>query len=348
MTEIAVKLAVVVVLTMTTLLVSMERPARADAVETARTRERAEATLKQAEAADAAFELARALALYDEGRALDPGSARAPRAEARAAILRSHGEGDLAPFTKLERVRRDPALASDPQAVDALVHDAEAFPPGPVRVEVWVLAAEAFAHRFGRPADADALLRRVVVDPHTDAVTGQKAARDLVALQLARGDLAAADAAVRLAGGRADPKLGRDVRRLMRRRTMHLAAIAALIGMALLAARALVMAARRGSLARARAALATTWKLAVAYAAYVAVGGALLASGYEAGTTKPFLYFGVVLVPIVLLARAWGATGGPTRTARSARAALCGLSAIGAGFLVLEMVDVAFLEGMGL
>lgn len=311
-------------------------------------RERAEATLKLAEAADEAFEFARALALYDEGRALDPGSARAPRAEARAAMLRSHAEGDFVPFTKLERVRRTPSLSSDPRAVDELVRDAEAFPPGLVRVETWVLAAEAYAHRFSRPADADTLLRRVVVDPRTDLVVGQKAARDLVALQLARGDLAAADEAARLAGSRADPRLGRDVRRAIRRQSLHNASIVALALIVLLAARACVAAARRGAFARVRRAVGKTWKLAVGYAAYVAIGGALLASGYEAGTTTPFLSFGVVLVPIVLVARAWAAAGGGTVVARGARAALCAIGALGAGFLVLEIVDIAFLEGMGL
>lgn len=311
-------------------------------------RERAETTLRAAEAADEALDFAAALARYDEGRALDPGSARAPRAEARAAILRAHAEGGFVPFAKLERVRRDPALSSDPKVIDELVHDAEGFPPGLVRVEVWVLAAEAFAHRFARPADADALLRRVVVDAHTDSVVGRKATRDLVALQLARGDLAAADAAVRLAGDRADPQLVLEVRRALRRRKLHGAAIAVLVAMLVLAARACVAAARRGAFAGVLRALSRTWRLAVGYAAYVAVGGALLASGYEAGTTRPFLFFGAALVPVVLVARAWAAAGGGSRAARTARAVLCALGAVGAGFLVLEGVDVAFLEGMGL
>ena len=90
------------------------------------------------------------------------------------------------------------------------------------------------------------------------------------------------------------------------------------------------------------------WKVALAYAAYVALGGALLASGYEVETSKPFLWFGVVLVPIVLLARAWGAAGGETTAARVGRATLCALGALGAAFLLLEGIDVALLEGFGL
>jgi hypothetical protein len=311
-------------------------------------RERAEAILVRAEAEDEALQLARALADYDEGRALDPGSARAPRAEARAAMLRSHAEADFVPLAKLERVRRDPALSSDPRAVDALVREADAFPPGLVRVEVWVLAAEAFAHRFDRPRDAATLLQRVLVDPRTDPVLGQKAARDLVALELARGDLAAAEAAVHLAGTRADPRLAREVARAIRRRHMHHASLATLLLMLLVAARSWAAAARRGALGRVSGALQGTWKLAVGYAAYVALGGALLASGYEAGTARPFLYFGAALVPIVLVARAWSAAGSATPAARGGRALLSALGVLASAFLVLEAVDVAFLEGMGL
>jgi hypothetical protein len=333
------------VLLIATLATPAVARARAEADDS---RARAEALLRQAEQYDEALEFGRALARYDEGRALDPGSPRAPRAEARAATLRTHGEGDFVPYTKLERVRRDPALASDPHAVEELVLAAESFPPGPVRVEVWVLAGEAYAHRFGRSLEAERLLRRVVADPLADRVLAQKAARDLVTLHLARGDLAGAEDAVRLAGERADPQLGRDVRRAVRRRSLHTAAIAVLLAIGVLAARAWVAAARRGGGGRVTSALAKTWKLAVAYAAYVAVGGGMLASGYEAGSSKPFLYFGVVLVPVVLVARAWGAAGGESRAARAGRATLCALGAVSAAFLVLEGVDVAFLEGMGL
>ncbi|MDB4933894.1 MAG: hypothetical protein JWP87_866 [Labilithrix sp.] len=341
----AILVALALAFTTTLFLYAVTARAGADV---AAPRAQADAILREAEKDDDALEFARALARYDEGRALDPGSPRAPRAEARAAMLRAHAEGDFAPYAALERVRRDPALASDPRAVEELVHAAESFPPGPVRVEVWVLAAEAFAHRFGRPRDAEALLRRVIVDAHTDKVVGQKAARDLVAIHLARGDLAGAEDAVRVAGDRADPQLGRDVRRAVRRRNMHSAAILVLLALVVLAARAWNAAARRGSGARVATALARMWKLAVAYAAYVAIGGALLASGYEAGSGKPFLVFGVALLPILLLARAWGAAGGESKAARSGRATLCALAAASAAFLVLEGIDVAFLEGMGL
>ena len=311
-------------------------------------RARAEAVLRLAEREDEAYAFARALARYDEGRTIDPGSPRAPRAEARAAMLRAHAEGDFAPFAELERVRRDVALASDGHAIDELVQHAESFPAGLVRVEVWVLAAEAYAHRLGRPADADTLLQRVVLDVLSDPVLTQKAARDLVDLRVAKRDLAGAEEAVRLAGSRADPSLGRDVRRLVRRRFLHLASIVLLAGIVVLAARAWLTATRRGRGKQVRTALARTWKLALAYAAYVALGGAALAAGYEEGTSKPFLWFGLVLVPLVLVARAWGAAGAASRAARLGRASACAAGALSAAFLVLEGIDVGFLDGMGL
>ena len=340
--------AVLFALILALLTTTRRAAAEPDAADVAATRARAETILRQAEREDDALDFAHALAHYDEGRALHPGSGRAPRAEARAATLRTHAEGDFVPYAKLERVRRDPSLSSDPHVVEELVRDAESFPAGLVRVEVWVMAAEAYAHRFARPLDAEALLHRVVVDPLAERVVAQKAARDLVVLRLGRGDLAGAEEAVRVAGRRADPQLDGDVRRAVRRQKMHIAAIAVLLAMVVLAVRAAFAAARRGAAAQMRGAVAKTWRLALAYAAYVAVGGALLASGYEAGTTKPFLYFGIVLVPIVLLARAWAAAGSQSAGARGGRAALCAMAAAAAAFLVLEGVDVTFLEGMGL
>ncbi len=318
----------------------------------AATRERADEIFRQAERDDEALDFAHALARYEEARRVDPGSRHAARAEARAAALRTHAEGDFAPLAKLERVRRDPARSSDPRVVDELVTEAESFPPGLVRIEAWVTAAEAYAYRFGRPLDAEPLLERVLADPLADVVVARKAARDLVTLRVARGDLAGAETAVREAGLRADPQLARDVRRAVRRKSMHTAAIAVIVAMVLLAMRAAVTALRRVAVvtggARIRGALAKTWKLALAYSAYVAVVGALLASGYEAGTTRPFLYFGLVLFPIILLARGWAAAGGESVAARGGRAAVCALSVAAAAFLVLEGVDVSFLDGMGL
>ncbi|MDB4995280.1 MAG: hypothetical protein JWM74_2712, partial [Myxococcaceae bacterium] len=58
------------------------------------------------------------------------------------------------------------------------------------------------------------------------------------------------------------------------------------------------------------------------------------------------------LVPLLLIARAWGAVAGSGestgRWSRAFRAGLSAASVLAAGFLVLESVDVAYLEGFGL
>lgn len=328
--------------------VMVTRRAMADV--TAEDRARAEAVFVDAEKADEGLSFARALALYDESRAIDPAGARAPKAEARAATLRAHAEGDFGPFGDLELVRRSPAAADDAKVIDELVAKAEKYPPGLTQVEVWVLAAEAYAYRLGRPGDAERLYARVVAAERADPVVAKKAARDLVTMQLARGDLAAAKATVASAGARADDKLARDVARVARRRQVHVTSIAVLAVAAALAGWAVARATRRREGARAAiaAAVSKTWKLAIVYALYVAISGGVLASRYEEGTSAPFLVLGIVLVPLVLVARAWGAAGAPGGMARAGRALACAASAMAAAFLVLESINASFLEGMGL
>ncbi len=304
--------------------------------------------LERAERDDADLALGKALAGYEEALRLNPSMARAMRAEQRGATLRARSEGDFEPLAKLERVRRDPKLASDPQAIDDLVRAAESFPPGLVRVETWMLASEAYAGRLDRPLDAVPLWSRIAVDPHAERAVADAAARSLATFHLSRGDFSGAEAALALAGPKLDPTIARDVERALRRHHLHLGALG-IIGLAFgLATIAIGKAARAGRLevvlGRARA----SSKLIVAYAAYVAVTGAALASGYEEGTARPFLVFGAVLLPLLFVARAWGAAGSQAPRARGLRTAVCAASAIGAAFLVLEHVDAGYLEGMGL
>jgi hypothetical protein len=284
---------------------------------------------------------------YDLLRRKFPSSRQAPQAEARAAELRAHGEGSFEPLRKLEHVRRDPRLASEPEAIDRLVADAETFPPGRVRIEAWSLAAEAYAHRLGAPEKALPLYRRVVENAKDDPVAVRLAAREAIGILAARGDLAGAEEMARLAHD-ADPKIESDVARLVRRHRLHFASIAVLVCAAAMAAAAWIAAARAGAIARVTKAARRIAPLALGYAAYVGAAGALLASSYEAGTAKPFLWFGVALGPLLLLARAWSAAGRSTRGARSLRAVVCAAAALATAFLVLERIDVAYLEGLGL
>lgn len=334
-------------LLLVTVLVCAVREARAETPPDVKSR--AEALYAQARHDDEAFLFAPALAAYDRARALDPSSRDAPRAEARAAFLRSHSEGDFAPLVALEHVRRDPVLATDAEAIDTLVRTAEAFPPGQVRVEVWVLAAEGYGRRFDRPGDAMTLYRRILDDPGAPNIVTQKASRDLVTMLTARGDFTGAREVLAHAGDRADPKLSREVMRLARRQSLGRVAVTALIAMAVLALRAFVVAARTGRTKNVLRGLGRTAPVAVVYAAYVGLLGALLASGFEAGTSRPFLVLGAVLVPLLALARLWSAAAPSSSTlARLARALLCSVAVLGAAFLVVRSVDVAYLEGMGL
>ena len=297
-----------------------------------------------AEAADAALELATALSRYEAAAALDPSSPRAPRALARADELRRHAEGGFAPYAMLERVRRDPKQASDPGAIDALVSASLGFPPGLVRIEVWVLAAEAYARRLDRPDDAIRLYRKIMAEPGVDDVTANNAARDLVELHLSRGEIERASEAVKSLGARGDPRLVKKVKRLVRRRSMHFACIG-VVGATLLAF-GVVLA--RGDRTKMMAAVRAIAPLAIGFAAYVGVTGAVLASTFEEGTSKPFLRYALVVVPLVALARAWGAVGAHGAKARALRAAVCASAAMASGFLVLESVDPTYLDGLGL
>jgi hypothetical protein len=328
------------VLVLVLVLAFVPRPARA-----AETDARAAAmqAMDRAEKEDEALAFPSALADYEAALRLDPTMSRAMRAEARSKALRARAEGDFIPLGALERVRRSPELSSDAAAVDALVRAAEAFPPGLVRVETWMFAAEADARRFGRPAEAAPLWRRVVVDPAADAVTIASARAALVELDLAAGDRASAALD---AGGAQD--LVAKVHRAARRHGLHIASIASVAALVVFALVGIARAVRGGRAGSIRVAVRKSARLVAAYAAYVAIAGGALAAGYEDGNARPFLLFGIVLLPLLALARAWAAAGSAARQAQALRAVVAAASALGAAFLVLESVDVRYLEGLGL
>src|SRR5687768_1762592 len=97
----------------------------------------------------------------------------------------AHGQPRVA--EELDRIRADPALASDAAAIDGLVRDADASPPTVARTEAWSLAGEAYANRLGRKDDAARQWEKILADPSSDRVLAGKAARDLVTHRLAKG-----------------------------------------------------------------------------------------------------------------------------------------------------------------
>jgi hypothetical protein len=305
----------------------------------------AEALFLLAEIDERELDFAHALAHYQDSYARSPSSRYAQRAMNRVNHLKARSEGGFAPLARLERVRRDPALANDPSAIEALARDAEAFPPGLVRVEAWSLIGEAYVGRMNRHADGEAILRRVVDDSNADPLSARQAARLLVDTIAQDGQTDLAVATARTLRTKLDPQFVTSIERRVRRRAVHRVAIAVIAGMLALVAIAL---ARSKSRERVVPALRASAPVAIGFAAYVGIAGGFLASSYEAGNAKPFFVFGAAALPIFVAARAWGAAGSQTAAARALRAAACAAAMLAAAFVVLEGIDPAYLEGFGL
>jgi hypothetical protein len=277
-----------------------------------------------------------------------PGSRWAVRASDRIEWIRSRSEGDFAPLRRLQQVRRDPDLASDPGAIDALARDAEAFPPGLVRVEARMLVAEAWLGRMHRPADAIRELELVRDDPKTDPLTTRLAERELVDAYIGEGRIDEAIAEATKHSARLDPKFVRQVKRLALRRAVQRFAWIVLAAFGVLSVVALVRAGRKRVLGQAWSALRELGPAALGFVAFVAIAGGLLASQYESGNATPFLLLGAAVLPLVLVARAWGAVGSQTLTARVGRALLCAVTVVATAFVLLAKVYPEYLVGFGL
>jgi type II secretory pathway pseudopilin PulG len=295
---------------------------------------------------DAAFPSA--LGHYRDAIDAGPNTRWAQRASDRVDWLRARSEGDFAPLARLEHVRRDPALASDPAAIEALARDAESFPPGQVRVEARMLVAEAWLGRLHRPAEAVGELRSVCDDPHADALTSRLAARELVDAIVADGRLEDAVSEAHRRSNRLDPRFVRQIERLVVRRELRRVALVEVALFLALVGAAVVRARRRGALAEVGLSLKKLAPLAILFVLYVAGVGGMLASNYESGNATPFLLLGAAALPLVIAARAWGAVGSRHAAARVGRAILCGTTMVGAAFLLLDTVNPAYLEGFGL
>ncbi|HEX8792136.1 MAG TPA: hypothetical protein VF765_14380 [Polyangiaceae bacterium] len=289
-------------------------------------------------------------ALADYRAAMDaaPGSRWAVRANDRIDWIRSRSEGDYGPLRRLEQVRHDPDAASDPAAIDALAHDAESFPPGMVRVEARMLVAEAWLGRMHRPQDAIHELTLVRDDPKTDPLTSRLAERELVDAYVGEGRIDDAIAEATKYPARLDPKFVRQVKRLVARRAATEFASIVLAAFGVFSVIALVRAGRQRALGQAWNALRELAPAALGFVAFVAIAGGVLASQYESGNATPFLLLGAAVLPLVLLARAWGAVGSQTRVARLGRAVLCAATVVAAAFMLLERVYPDYLVGFGL
>ena len=292
---------------------------------------------------DLAF--APALDHYRASLARAPQSRYAPRAETRIDYLRRHAEGNFQPLVRVERVRRDAHFA-DAQTIDALAKDADAFPQGRVRVEAWLVVGDAYQRRLDRPDDALTAYRNILADPESDPLARQQAAHDAADILSARGDYDDALAAAQVVEAY-DTALVARVRRLARRARIRVGAecAIALLGVAAAISIALGLRSRPKDAA---AKLGGFSRVALAFALYVSVAGALLASSYEGGSVRPFLALGGGIFLIAVIARAWSVLGSQTPIARVFRAIVCGVAVAAVAFLLLAHIDPAYLDSFGL
>ena len=302
-------------------------------------------TTAEQEEKDLAF--AAALHDYEASVAADPSNRWVLRANARARWLRERSEGDFAPLARLEHVRRDPTAQRDVATVDALAHDLETFPPGEVRIEARMFVAESYLTLLGRPTDGahelDALLDEPAVKAAGDAPLRAQAASRLVDIAMSRGDVAAAKRAADRAGSGA-AQLGARVTQWARRRIIERVSAGVL---ALFAIAGGVAAGRRLRGARVAALGAFTSRAAL-ICVYLAIFAAVLAGSYENGHTLPFIALPIAILPIAILARAWALAGASTNGARTLRAIFGAVAVAAAAFLVLDRIDVRYLESFGL
>ncbi|MEO7109444.1 MAG: hypothetical protein ABI183_03305, partial [Polyangiaceae bacterium] len=278
--------------------------------------------------------------------ARDPSHRYALRARSHADTLRAHSEGDFAPYAELEHIRRDHVLSRDPVALTKLVQDADGFPPGLVRVEARMLAGDAFLAQ-GDVGRALPLLDLVDTDPKADPILHHQAAHQLVDAYLLQND---PDAAMKVASRPGeDPALAKSVKITVRRGHLRSASLATLALFALASTIAIGRGAARGRGREAGQATKRFAPLAIAFAAWIALFGGVLAASYEKGNESPFLALGAAALPIFLIARAWSASGGDSRGAKFGRAALAAASVAAVAFVVLTYVgNGVYLAGFGL
>jgi hypothetical protein len=189
-------------------------------------------------------------------------------------------------------------------------------------------------------------LRALAENRRNDILLRREAASRLVRSLADGRSFDAAEAAARDFAKNIDPAAVRHIDAVRRRVRVHLAAEGALAGT--LGLSLVGLARGRRALRGAGVAVTRVAPAVSLFAVYVGLVGGYLASTYENSTPLPFILFAALLVPVLLALRAWSAVASPGLAARTLRGALAVAATIALGFLVVERVDVGFLEGIGL
>lgn len=307
-------------------------------------REAATAVFYLAEMADDEMAFPRALAGYRDFLARDPGSRFAARAQARVEDLEHHAEGDFAPLTALERVRRDPSLANSLAGIQHLDRELERFPPGPVRAEARQLVGEAYLSRLQRPRDAARVLHALANDASATEDVRSLAAERLVQARALMGE--EVSAAREVSTMRIDPEVQRDARVLARRSILRRASW---VTLSLTAVMALLSLARMGR-ARRLGEVFRAWRrpLPLAQLTLLTLGGGGLAKMFDEHEMSPFLVLGAGSLGVYLAAAAWSVAGSAHPAAKVGRAFVCFTAALAVAFLAMDTLDPMMLEGINL
>ncbi|APR85211.1 Hypothetical protein A7982_10560 [Minicystis rosea] len=309
-------------------------------------RERAEASFARAEQATRDRRFADAAAAYRDVLTIDPSAPVAAPARARLDDLEAHAEGGFAPLARLEEVRKDPRKAGDRTSIEALAHDVEAFPPGRVRVETRVFLAEAWWRKLGEPARAIALFEAAIADRTGDRLTRSLALSELVSLRRERNELREARAAVDR-DPELSPALTTQVRKLSRRETLRatatwwLAALGA-VGLASIA----WLAAKARDVRDLPARLVKP--AGIAFALYLGGAGAVLVRLHGDADARPFVWMGLGVLALDVIARAFKLAAGRRGVVRSLWAVACVAGVMAAAFLAMERTSADYLDGIGL
>lgn len=301
---------------------------------------------ERAETAAADLRFAEALAAYEQAATLDPSAPFVRVARARSADLRAHSEGDFVPLTRLEKVRRNPAATRED--IEALTQDATQFPPGRVRSEAQLVAAEAYWHRFGAPDLAARSLAAVLEDPSADRLTRSLALSEHVALERERERL---DTAALLVARYPDlaPNLTAEIRRLVRRVWLGRIAWIGFSGLMIVGGMGALRAMWRHRHDPEETIRKVVRPASVAFALYIGGAASILVRLHGEGDVRPFLWLGLGVLAVDIAARGWRAGFVDERTiVRLTRAVASVIAVLAVAFLALQYADAVYLETIGL
>jgi hypothetical protein len=299
---------------------------------------------------------ARAFDQYQACVALSPTGRLGRNIRMRVEWLKARSEGDFAPLSRLWAMRRDPAFTHDPAVALAFVREANGFPPGIVRSEATMAAAEALL-AMHRVDEATPLFVEVRDDPRSLPMTVKLAEGHVVQARIEAGDVNGAADEVDRRGALVTPEQIAAVRRLERRRTLRRTALAGLGVYLAFAGMTVAWAGRR----RDRAVFADVWRalggssrraawsaMAVTAGAYGILAAVLLAFRHDPVRAAPCLAAATLVIPFAIGTIAVDAASAKGTPRRVLLVALGIVGVASASYLALNAFLPVYLDRVGL